>query len=371
MQQHIISEWLLKAFARRGPDGGPVLDAYNKADGHFEVVTPAEFMVEHDAHSAEVEQSISTIEGPAAQAARRLSKRVKSLPPGLYAVVPPGADVRATGPELSDMGVVEGMRLLVSQRRVPSPHLADRIALANYAGLMYQRAPITEAAFMRFGVAYDAGAQAALDVLRPGMVTGLQTEIRRRRSRMAGLAREVGGQLTDANWFIVRPGAGETFVLGDSPVAATLSLGHADMWRPILSPGAYAIVMPLSPTVALVMAPKGIVPITASDVDGATQAINQLIWRWADRYVLAGGRASLEATWPDDESRRSSVPVDEGAGSAGLAARGDVSRIIIRLVRWRWDACRLEFGLQWWAAEGRSLQPEIGAGHTDMRTLNR
>ena len=40
-----------------------------------------------------------------------------------------------------------------------------------------------------------------------------------------------------------------------------------------------------------------------------------------------------------------------GRASAGLAARGDVSRIIIRLVRWRWDACRLEFGLQWWAAE--------------------
>jgi hypothetical protein len=112
LDQHVISEWLLKAFARKAP-GGLQLDVYDKATGLYEGAVPAKFMIELDAHSTQIERGLEKIETPAAQAARSLAKRVKILPPGLYAVVEPGAETRAAGPELSDKGVFEGMRLLL------------------------------------------------------------------------------------------------------------------------------------------------------------------------------------------------------------------------------------------------------------------
>lgn len=375
MEQHVISEWLLKAFASSAP-GGPILALYDKTTGLYDSAKPRDFMTEVDAHSTAIERGISDIEGPASRAAIRLAKRVKILAPGLYAVVSSQAETRAVGPALSDKGVHEGLRLLVSEHQVPSPSQADRIALGRYAGLMYQRAPKTETAIMRFGAEYDLAAQQALDRLLPGMRTGLATELARRRSRMLPLATDIGGRLADASWWVVRAGIGEAFVLSDSPVAATLSLGHDDDWRAIFSPESYAVVMPLGPMIALVLAPQRIIPITGIDLDlaGLTRAINRLMWRYADRYVLARDRAQLEAAWPeaDEERRRSSVQADGDTEGVAMAARRDVTRIVTDLLwrrmsqEWRhWTSCRLEFGWQPWPAEDRYLftsPPEHGSG---------
>lgn len=353
-----------------GCSGGPFdtshLDLYDKTTGLYGSAKTGDFMTEVDAHSTAIERGIGDIEGPASRAAIRLAKRVKILPSGLYAVASPQAEARAIRPGLSDKGVHEVLRLLVSEHQVPSPSQADRIALGGYAGLMYQRAPKNETAIMRFGAKYDPAAQQALDRLMPGMRTGLATELARRRSRMLAQATDIGGRLAEANWWVVRAGKGEAFVLGDSPVAATDSLGHDDEWRAIFSPESYAVVMPLGPMFALIMAPQRIIPITGIDVDlaGLTRAINRLMWRYADRYVLARDRTQLEAAWPeaDEERRRSSVQADGDTERVAMAARRDVTSIVMDLW-WRrvsqdwqhWTSCRLEFGWQPWPSEDRHL----------------
>jgi hypothetical protein len=147
VDQHVISEWLLKAFARTAP-GGPTLALYDKTTGLYDSAMPGDFMTEVDAHSTAIERGIGDIEGPASRAALQLAKRVKILPPGLYAVVPSHGEIRANGSALSDKGVYEGRRILVSEYQVPSPSQVDRIALGRYAGLMYERAPKNETAIM-------------------------------------------------------------------------------------------------------------------------------------------------------------------------------------------------------------------------------
>jgi hypothetical protein len=364
-EQHVVSEWLLRAFAGRGPEG-TTLALFDKATGLHDVATANTFMTETDVHSIEIEDGIEGIETPAAAAARRLAKRVRNLPPGLYAVVSEGANVRTGGPGVSDKGVRGGMRLLVSDHQVPSPSADDRRVLGRYAGLMYQRAPKNEAAIMRLGTDYDAAAQQALNRLLPGMKTGLETVLARRRSRMLGLAARIGEGLAAARWWVVRAAKGDAFVLSDTPVAAALSLGHDDTWRAILSDDAYAVVMPLGPTIALVMAPQGFMPITDIDLDlaGVTRAINRLMWRHADRYVLARHRSELDGAWPEanDEQRRASVEAAVATERVVASAWRDVTSIAIDVLwrhqneRWlHWTGCRLEFGWQPFDSEDRNL----------------
>ncbi len=367
MEQHVISEWLLRAFAHPVP-GRRALEIYDKATGQYATADPKTFMTEVDAHSTAIELGIGRIEGPAAIAARRLAKNVKGLPPGVYAVVPTGAGISSGGPPLSDEGTYAGIRLLVSRHQVPAPSPVDRAALLTYAGLMYQRSPTTEAAMLRLRDLYNLAAQRTLDGLMPGMPTGLdlEQEISRRRRRMVDMAADIGARLAGASWWVVRAAPGEAFVLGDTPVAGTISLGHDDEWRAILSPETFAVVMPIRPEIALVFAPQRIMPITGIEMDlaGVTQAINRLMWRHAGRYVAARERAHLEAARPED---------DVSPGLPGLAANIDVEHVagaafrdVLRItaeVRYRsigrewqrWEACRIAFGWHPWAAEDRHL----------------
>lgn len=64
--------------------------------------------------------------------------------------------------------------------------------------------------------------------MMPGMPSGLTTEVARYRSRLVGRALDIAARLDLARWWLVRPEPPVTFVLGDSPVAATISLGHDD-----------------------------------------------------------------------------------------------------------------------------------------------
>jgi hypothetical protein len=315
-------------------------------------------MTEIDAHPVDVETEIERLETPAASAGQRLAKRLRALPPGLYAVVPPDGEVRSGGTTFSDKGVHAGMRLFVSEQTLPSPSLADREALGRYAGLMYQRAPRVEAMIMEFGVIYDRAAQVALDQWLPGAQTGLSTELERRRSRMPAMARTMGDQLAHANWWAVRPPTGQAFVLSDAPVAATVALGHEDTWRPLLSPESLVIAMAIGPEVALLFAPQGIMPVSglAGDLGGVILAINRMLWRHASRYILARHRADLEAVWPDaDAGRRASVTSENDFDRVVFAAFRDTEKAVIHakvelgplreLRYWpRWVGCRLDFG---------------------------
>jgi len=359
VDQHVISRWLLRAFARPGP-GGAGLIQYDKKTDAYQETSPDAFLVEVDAHSPEIERGIERIETPASQAARRLAKRTRTLPPGFYAVVDQDEDIRAAGDGLADVGVVEGMRLLVSRFQIPSPSQVDRLALARYIGLMYQRAPKLEASIIRWGEEYDRAAQSALDRTLPGMKTGLRTMLAGRRSRMLQSAEGMGARLAAANWWVVRPDPNDSFVLSDCPVAATIALGHDDPWRAIFSQESFVVTMPLGPKIALVIAPQ-MVPFSNIDPADLTRAINRLIWRSADRYVLGRDRAILDAALPgaDETQRRSTVDVAFDAEQVAAAATAQVVRIVAEVLlrqfvnaylradeaEWqRWDGCRLVFG---------------------------
>ncbi len=369
LEQHVISGWLLRAFSRPAP-GGRVLDRFDKATGDFDLATPADFMTEADGHSAEIEEGIERIETPASAAGRRLAKVTRTLPPGFYAVMPPTSTLRAGGPAVSDQGGVEGMRLLVSAHELPSPSQEDRLALGRFAGLMYQRSPRLEGSILRFGRDYDVFAQMALDELMPGMRTGLASGLSQRRSRIPALAVDIGGRLADSNWWILRPEEGDEFVLADSPVAATISLGHDDEWRAIFSSDSYLIAMPIGPTLAILVAPQHIIPLAATEptVSGVTRAVNRLMWRHADRSVLARQRRVLEGVWSDsDQPKRLEgieIPhnVDHIADMAVRQVVGTVLEVMVgrawaaQAAQWQhWVRCRLEFGSLSWPTADRDL----------------
>lgn len=351
MDQHVIPEWLLEAFARPGA-GGRTIQVFDKGADQYDTANSEDFMVEVDAHPADVEADLTRIETRAAQAALRLAKRAKALPPGVYAVVPADSPTRSGGPAALDGGVLEGVRLLVSEHLLPSPRPEDRLALGTFVGMMYQRSPKVEASIRRFGAAYDQQAQRTLDRLVPGMRTGLETELNRRRSRISGLASSIGSQLAESAWWVVRPERNCAFVLGDCPVAVTISLGHNDRWRPILGGNAHVVAMPLGPSVALLIAPQRVMFITGIEatVSDITLAINRLIWRHADRAVLARRRSDLEAVWPPgDDGRLDRVEVEQDLDATARAADRDTTRIVAsafaRLVPWPpWTGCRLDWG---------------------------
>src|SRR5207253_1597316 len=116
--------------------GHRTLIGFDKESGTYGPHNVDEFLTELDGHSTEIETEIGRLEGPAAEAARRLSKSARALQPGMYAVMPEGPKVHAVGVALSDKGVHEGMRIFVGEHTVEGPSPADRVALARYAGLM-------------------------------------------------------------------------------------------------------------------------------------------------------------------------------------------------------------------------------------------
>jgi hypothetical protein len=384
MDQHVISAWHLRAFAGRGR-GAQVVHVFEKTTDAYADIRVDEFLAEADAHSPEVELDLAHLEDPAARAARTLVKRARALPGGLYAVMEPDAAIQTAGPALTDEGVIEGMRLLVSRHEIPSPNAADRLALANYVALMYQRSPKGEAARVKFSIAYERAAQTILDRMMPGMRSGLEEAVSQRRARMLRNALDMGPILARANWWIVRAGAPEAFVLGDHPVVTTVSLGHDDTWRPIFAEATFVVAMPLGPAVALLIAPRVIVPISGIDgPDEVVSAINRLVWRSADRYVLARNREQLDRGLPDasEELRRSTVPVDVDLGKIARTAMAETAAIVAgvrfryEVGTWqRWERCRLVFGYFPYASEDRHLfaspDQHTSGPPADPRTIGR
>lgn len=355
MIQHVISEWLLRAFARTGPDG-PALTQYDKATDTFEETSPGGFLVEHDAHPVVIEHALQAIETPAAQAGRRLAKLFRHLPPGMYAMIDEGGAAVANGEEMRAVGTIEGTSLVLAGYHASWPMRADRRSLASYVGLMYQRSPKVEEAIRQWGLAFDKAAQRVLHQMMPGMRTGLEVFGRTARARMIERTQTIGSQLEAANWFVVRSPDDESFVLSDCPVTATIALGHDDSWRAIFADEAYVVVMPIGPKIALVVAPA-LVPMSGIETRDLTKTINRLVWRSAGRYVLGRERKVLESALPNHAARRITVAVERDP-NADANATAILMAILQQVMRQRfarfqqeeatswihWDRCRLVVG---------------------------
>jgi hypothetical protein len=244
---------------------------------------------------------------------------------------------------------------------------------------MYQRAPTTEASILRWGQTFDRGVQDTLDRIMPGQRSPVETTLAHRRRRMTDLAGRIAGALATSSWFIARAGSTEAFVLSDSPVAATITFGFDDEWRAILSAESYVILMPLNPALALIFAPRHIIPVSQVDAANLVPAINRVMWRAADRYVLGRSRQDLEAALGDvdDETRRYSVrpgydpeaiahqarTTTEAATLEAIVEVG-IKRPLARF--WpHWSGCRLTLGYALFAAEDRDLL--LGAPHQRQR----
>jgi hypothetical protein len=369
MKQHVISEWLLRAFARGRP-----LSRYDKVTREYDTTTADDFLTQIDAHSVEVEQALHDIETPASEAGMRLRKQITRFPPGLYAVTSEGDEAVTTGPEMFDGGMFEptNTRLLVSQRTIPSPSAADRLAIARYVALMYQRGPKMEAAMLDFRRSLDQGAQAVLDRLLPGMQANVAGVLTERRGRMTGLASETAPRLAAATWWVYRVRDGDAFILGDMPVPVTLSLGHEeDVWHGLLSDQAYAIVLPLGPAYALLIAPQRIIPFVGITTNELPATVNRMMLRWADRYVVARERRHIEAvvgTMPADGKWDVPISIDRAHGvQSGVAM---MERIYVEIALkysgitpsvgpW-WEGCAVRCTRFPWAAEDRPYIVSLG-----------
>ena len=346
MDQHVISEWLLKAFSAEAARGR-VLATYDKATGEYGLAIPSKFMVEVDAHPVDVEAGFGKIESAAALASTRLVRRVEALPPGLYSITE--EDNLTAAEDLQEVGQHGQMRLLLADRQVASPPRVDREALGRFAALMYQRSPAIEAARSEVGEYYGRGVREVSQTLPPAMRSDLKLLADEARARTLASAHSLGPGLGSATWFVVRAGEGESFVLSDCPIAATVSLGHDDGWRPILSSSSFALAMPLSPKVALLIAPQRLLPISAVErMSEFVPAINRLLWRWAGKYVLAPRQADLEGALgdADEATRRAAVAVETDLARAYRSGIHDMTRIFAEVIWWhRWEDCRRVLGL--------------------------
>lgn len=365
--QHVLSEWLLKSFGAR-VGGKWYVTAFDKATGEYKLHNVDDFLVELDGHSIEVESEINLLEGPASEAALRLKKFAKALAPGVYAVLPSGPSTQTAGPAVSDKGVIAGLHILVGEHSIGGPSPSDRLALARYAGLMYQRAPKTETAILRWGLEYDRGTRTEVARIAPWLNDlGPFTSLAHRRARLVDLARRIGDRLNTASWWVVRSAPGRNFVLGDTPVVSTTALGVDQGWRAILADDVFTVVMPLGPTVALLMAPQHIFPVMEIDFSQIGEAINRLVWRCADRYVLGRSQLDLEFALPnaDDNLRRASVPIEHDSDAIAVKAASLAHQVIADAVveltinrplerSWqRWERCLLRFGYAPFAPDDR------------------
>ncbi len=121
VDQHVITEWFLKAF---GPDG--VLPFYDKSSNSFGPTSPDKFLVETDAHGITIEKAFEAIETPASQTAQRLTKYFKPRSAGIYAMVDEDGEMDAGGEARPGLDRMLCWRARSRIRPVGSPSLRDR-----------------------------------------------------------------------------------------------------------------------------------------------------------------------------------------------------------------------------------------------------
>lgn len=295
--QHVIAEWLLKLFARTKP-GGLTLSVFDKTTGAIGRDVPSRFSAALDDHSGTIEADLGRIESAAAEPVRRLVARVAAVAPGLWPLAGATDNLTGTGALVEVASPEPEMRLFRPDRWLAEPSADDRARIARYLTLMFTRSPKMERAIAEVSVAVRAGFVSMVRSMAPELLA--QTlgalDAYLDEARFVGL--RTPEHLTDAfaamAWYTVRAADDAPFLLGDSPVVSTIQVGHEeDSWRPLLSPETFAVCMPLSAHVCLLVAPQGLVPVGIETPEETADAINLLSWRWADRYVVGPTDAAL------------------------------------------------------------------------------
>ena len=297
-RQHIISRWLLDRFARDGR-GGRTISVFDKTTAATRDDVPTRFMTVVDDHSAEVEAALGRLETSAAPAVARLSGRVAKVAPGVWPLAGATDNLAGDG-ELHELPARQSpeMRLFTFDRWLAEPTLQDRQAISAFLALMYTRSRKME---MMIVTARAEVTQAYTDTVNALMPALLEPTLAAIDAESDG-ARFIGLRTPDwatafarMPWYVIRAPDDAPFVLGDSPVVATIQIGfEADGWRPLLSEATYAVCMPLASSTCLVAAPGKVVPIGVESPHEIADAVNRLSWRWADRYVVSSSHEALD-----------------------------------------------------------------------------
>lgn len=310
--QHVIAEWLLKLFARREP-GGLTLSVFDKTTGAVGREVPSRFSAILNDHSGTIEADLGRIESAAAEPVRRLVGRVATVDPGLWPLAGTTNNLAGTGALVEVPSPDPEMRLFRPDRWLAEPSADDRARIARYLTLMFTRSPKMERAIAEVSAAVRAGYVSMVEAVAPDLLPETLAAL----DAYLGEARFIGlrtpEHLTDAfasmAWYAVRAADEAPFLLGDSPVVSTIQIGHEeDSWRPLLSPETFAVCMPLSATVCLLVAPQSLVPVGIQSPAETADAINRLSWRWADRYIVGPTDAALDRV-------RSALPPETVTGT--------------------------------------------------------
>lgn len=304
-RQHIISRWLLDRFARDGR-GGRTISVFDKTTAVTRDDVPTRFMTVVDDHSAEIEAALGRLENTAAPAVGRLSDRVTEVAPGVWPLA--GATDNLVGDgELRELPAPPSseMRLFTFDRWLAEPPLQDRQAISAFLALMYTRSRKTERMIVTAREEVKRAYADTINALMPELLepTLAAIDAERDGARFIGLRTpDWATAFARMPWYVIRAPDEAPFVLGDSPVVATIQIGfEGDMWRPLLSDATYAVCMPLAASTCLVVAPGKVVPIGVESPHEMADAINRLSWRWADRHVISSTHEALErvlATMP-------------------------------------------------------------------------
>jgi hypothetical protein len=297
-RQHIISRWLLDRFARDGR-GGRTISVFDKTTAVIRDDVPTRFMTVVDDHSAEIEAALGRLENSAARAVARLSDRVTNVAPGVWPLAGATDNLAGDG-DLHQLPASPSpeMRLFTFDRWLAEPPVQDRQAISAFLALMYTRSRKTERMIV---TAREEVTQAYADAVNALMPELLEPTLAAIDAESDG-ARFIGLRTPDwamafarMPWYVIRAPDDAPFVLGDSPVVATIQIGfEADVWRPLLSDTTYAVCMPLATSTCLVVAPGKVLSIGVESPHEMADAINRLSWRWADRYVISLTHEALE-----------------------------------------------------------------------------
>lgn len=311
VRQHVISAWLLRDFA--GSDAADTLAVYDKSIDGFRTESSRSFLVRIDAHSDDVERRIGKIEAPAARAARSLVGRALGLAPGIARI----AERDENAPEAaSHAGTAAGFHIVVANRAIGPLTDQDRRALGRFMTLMFARSPKVTRAIGAIAATYSSFAHEA--AVRAGLPMDVRLESAREidavgkqaATRALEHVRPIGAAIAGGSWWILRANHGERFVLGDTPTAAAVALGHAATFRPLLGESSFVLSMPLHPEVAVLVTPQPVLPVSGASLD-FVGAVNRASWFWSERYVVAQDASVLQ----------------ELAESLGLPARRNVMSV--------------------------------------------
>lgn len=331
MKQHVITEWLLNDFAHAS-ESGLRIATYSKSTDAFGSDRPADFMARIDSHSPAVEDRLQRIEGPAARAARSLVAAVLLEPPGIARLT---AHDEPAAAGVSDGGTAEGFRLVVAHRGLAALKPSERAALGKFATLMFTRSPKMERTIELIADVYYESTRAALRRAGIGgpLLDASEAEVRAASdgapTRAIDHVRRIGGFIAGLDWWVVRTGPSERFVLGDTPTCAAVALGEAEVFLPLLGPSTFVVTLPLHPEVALLATSTPVLPVGGSEANVVT-SINRLTWLWAEEFVIATDVSTLEAIGDslDPVRRRRVIPVPFDEVALRTAAAGNVASVL-------------------------------------------